>query len=53
MIQIKRHQKKEDYSLMRNQLSQEQQLGLFKMVCFFLVIAAIGLIFVTMHMVAQ
>ena len=49
MIQIKRHQRKEDYSLIRNQLSQEQTFALFRMVCFLLVTAAVFLIYIAMN----
>jgi len=49
MIQIKRHQKKEEYSRIRNQMSQEQSFALFQIVCLSLVLAAACLIYIAIH----
>jgi len=47
MIQIKRH-RKEDYSGIRNQLSEEQSNVVFMMICSVLVLVAMGLIYITL-----
>lgn len=49
MLQIKRHPKKEDYSRIRNQMSEEQSFALFQIVCLSLVIAAVFLLYITIH----
>ena len=48
-MHIKRHHRKEDYGLIRNQMSQEQSIALFKIVCVSLVIAAVCLLYIAIH----